>query len=209
MDKREVTAVSLASVYSAACVWALWDRLDAVLLLAVTSPVAASFMFPKGTNIFQRMLLGAFIDAGLAALAFLPILGDLIDLGASIVAMVLLITRFKQFASSIPGGLACVILYIFLWFEAAVLPHRFSASGIHHTFWFYPAVVMTSALAGGVILVALALLLGLMHERDWAKAVFCTIGFPWYLITFFLTIFLPNRHVKRAHETAEIARHVQ
>jgi hypothetical protein len=207
-SKRAVTAVCLGGVYLAACVWALWDRLDAVLLFAVASPVAASFMFPKGTNIFTRMLIGAFIDAFLAALVFVPVLGDLIDLGASVVAMVLLIVRFRQFVSSMPGGLACLVLYIFLWLEARFVPHQLSVSTIHHAFWFYPVIVIASALAGGLILAALAMLLGLMYGGDRAHAIFCTIGFPWYLMTFFLTIFLPNRHVKHAHQAAAVARRV-
>ena len=62
-----------------------------MLLFATASPVAASFMFPKGTNIFTRILIGTFIDAFLASLVFVPVMGDLIDLGASVVAMVLLI----------------------------------------------------------------------------------------------------------------------
>jgi hypothetical protein len=205
VDKRELTAVSVSCVYLVACVWALWDRLDAVLLLAAVSPVAASSMFPKGTNIFVRMLLGAFIDAFLAALAFVPVMGDIIDLGASVVAIVLLAVRFKQFATSLPGGLACLVLYLFLWFEAGFLPHQLSVSG-HHPFWLYLVIVIAGALSGGVLLSVLALLLSLMYDGDRAKAVFCTIGFPWYLITFFLTIFLPNRHVKHARQAAEIAR---
>jgi hypothetical protein len=205
-SKREVTAVCLGGVYLAACVWALWNRLDAALLLAVASPVAASFMFPKGTNIFTRILIGASIDAFLAALAFVPIMGDLIDLVASVAAMVLLIMRFRQFASSIPGGLACLVLYTFLWNEGRLLPHQLSVSAMHHAFWFYPALAIASALVGGVILAALAMLLTLKYDGDRAKAIFCTIGFPWYVITFFLTIFLPNRHVKHAHQAAAIAR---
>jgi hypothetical protein len=208
VDKREVTAVILGGVYLIACVWALWDRLDAVLLFAVASPVAASFMFPKGTNIFVRILIGAFIDAFLAILAFVPLIGDLIDLVASVVAIVLLVRQFRQFASSMPGGLACLMLYTFLWSEAGFLPRPISVSTIHHTFWFYPVIVIASALVGGVILAALAMLLGLMYDGDRAKAMFYTIGFPWYLITFFLTIFVPNRHVKHAHQAAEIARRV-
>ena len=105
-----------------------------------------------------------------------------------------------------PGGLACLMLYIFLWFEARFLPHQLSVSAIHHAFWFYPAIVIASALIGGVILAVLAKLLGLMYDGDWVKAIFCTIGFPWYLITFFLTIFLPNRHVNHAHQAVAIAR---
>jgi hypothetical protein len=205
-EQRETVAVSLAGVYLAACVWALWSRLDAILLLAFASPVAASFMFPKGVNRFTRILVGVLIDISLVALAFVPVLGDLFDLGASAVAAILLVMRFRQFASSIPGGIACLLLFLFLWSEAGFLPRRLSVSGIHHTFWFYPAVVIASVLAGAAILVLLTLLLGLVYDGDRAKAVFCTVGFPWYLITFFLTIFLPNRHVKRVHQAAGNAR---
>ncbi len=208
MDKRKIIAMSLGGVYLAACAWALWDRLDAVLLFAVVSPVAASFMFPKGANVVPRILIGALIDSFLAALAFVPVMGDLVDLGASVVAMVLLIVRFRQFVSSLPGGLACLVLYAFLWLEAGFLPHRLSVASIHHAFWFYPVMVIASALVGGVILVALARLLSLMYDGDRAKAIFCTIGFPWYLITFLLTIFLPNRDVERAHQAAELTRRV-
>lgn len=206
MEKREIVALSLFAVYLGACVWALWDRLDAILLLAVASPVAASFMFPKGTNIFTRMLIGVFIDAFLAALAFVPVMGDLIDLVASVVAVVLLAMRFRQFASSLPGGLACVVLYLFLWFETSLLPRQLSVSAGHHGFWVDPTVIIASGLVGVALLAGLAVLLGLYYDGDRAKAVFCTVGFPWYLATFFFTIFLPNKHVKRAHQTAEIAR---
>jgi hypothetical protein len=205
MEKREIVALSLLAVYLGACVWALWDRLDAILLLAVASPVAASFMFPKGTNIFTRMLIGVFIDAFLAALAFVPVMGDLIDLGASVVAVVLLAMRFRQFATSLPGGLACVVLYLFLWFETSLLPRQLSVSAAHHGFWVDPTVIIVTGLAGGAILAGLAVLLSLYYDGDRAKAVFCTIGFPWYLATFFFTIFLPNREVKKAHQAAGIA----
>jgi hypothetical protein len=206
VDKRGIAAMSLAAVYLIACVWALWDRLGAVLLLVAASPVAASFMFPKGTNMLTRMFIGALIDGFLAVLAFVPVLGDLIDLGASVAALVLVAVRFRRFASSVPGGLACVVLYVFLWYEAGFLPHRLAASGVQHGFWFYPVIVIAAALAGGVILAALTAILGLLYDRDHARSIFCTIGFPWFLITFFLTIFLPNSHVQHAHQSAEFAR---
>lgn len=206
MDKRGIIAACLGGVYLIACVWALWDRLDAVLLLAVVSPVAVGFMFPRGTNILPRILIGALIDAFLGGLAFVPVVGDLIDAGATVAALVLLIVRFRQFVSSLPGGLVCLMLYAFIWYEARFLPRRLSVSGIHHAFWFYPAIIIASALVGGVILAALALLLGLLYGGDRAKAIFCSIGFPWYLITVFLTIFLPNRQVEHIHQAAETAR---
>jgi hypothetical protein len=206
VGRRDVAAVSLAGVYLVACAWALWNRLDAVLLFAVVSPVAAGFMFPKGTNTLGRVLVGAFIDACLAALAFVPVLGDFIDLGASLVALVLLIIRFRQFASSVPGGVACLLLYIFLWSEAGILPTRFSVSSTHHALWFYPAIVLAGALVGGVILGGLSMLLGLMYGGDRARAIFSTVGFPWYTIMFFFTIFLPNHHVKHAHQGVATAR---
>jgi branched-subunit amino acid ABC-type transport system permease component len=145
------------------------------------------------------MFTGALIDAFLAALALVPVVGDFIDLGASAVALVLLVTRLRQFASILPGGLACLALYAFLWFEASLLPDQLPLSAVHHALWFYPVIVIASALAGGAILAAATMLLGLMYHRDRAKAIFCTIGFPWFLITLFLTIFLPHRHLKRAH----------
>lgn len=206
MDRRELTAASVAGVYLAACVWALWSRLEAILLLAAASPLAAGFMFPKGASIFTKMLLGAIIDSLLAGLAIVPVMGDLVDLGASVVAIVLLITRFRQFASSLPGGLACLLLYTFLWFEAGLLPRQFSVTGIHHAFWLYLIVIIIGILAGGIILAALTVILGLFYDRDRTKAVFCIIGFPWYLMTFSLTILLPNRQVEHAHQAAELAR---
>jgi hypothetical protein len=206
VDKRGIAAACLAGVYLIACVWALWDRLGAVVLLAAVSPVAAGFMFPKGTSVFSRMLIGALIDSGLAALAFVPVLGDLIDLGAAAAALVLLVARSRRFASSVPGGLACAVLWAFVWLEAGFLPHRLSVSGPHHGFWFYPAIVVASVLAGGMILTALTLLLGLLYDGDRAKAIFRTMGSPWYLITLFLTIFLPSSHVKHARDSADLAR---
>lgn len=86
------------------------------------------------------------------------------------------------------------------------MPHGFSVSAVHHAFWFYILAVIISALVGGVILAVLATLLGMMYEEDRAHAVFCTVGFPWYIMMFFLTIFLPNSHVRHAHHAAEMAR---
>lgn len=206
MEKRDIVALSLLGVYLSACILALWHPLGAILLLAAASPVAASFMFPKGTNIFTRMLLGVFIDAALGALAFVPVMGDLIDLGASVVAVVLLAIRFRQFATSLPGGAACVLLYLFLWFETSLLPRQFSVTAAHHGFWVDPADIIGSALFGTTVLVGLALLLALYYNGDRAQAIFCTIGFPWYLATFVFTVFLPNAHVKKAHQAAGIAR---
>jgi hypothetical protein len=206
MDKQGKIAVSLVGLYLATCVLALWHRIDALLVLGALSPVAASLMFPKDGNIFTRMMIGAGIDAVLAALAFVPLLGDLIDLGASVVALVLLVVKFRQLASSLPGGLACLLLYLFVWSEAGFLPHRLSVSGVPHEFWFYPAVIVSSIIAGAAILAVLTALLRLLYEGDWAKALFCAVGFLWYLLTFFLTIFLPNGHVKRAHQSVASAR---
>jgi hypothetical protein len=193
VSKRGVIATSLAGVYLVACGWAHWSRLDAVLLFAVVSPVGASLMFPKDAGVYARMVVGAFIDACLAVLAFLPVLGDVVDLAATLAAVVLVIVRFRQFAIALPGGLACLILYAFLWLEAGFLPHGLVA-------------VFLGVLAGGVILAGLTLLLGLLYSGDRPKAVFSTVGFPWFLITFFLTIFLPNKSVKHAHQSAEVAR---
>ena len=206
MNKRKAAAVTLAGLYLAACAWALWDRVGAVVLLAAASPLAAGFMFPRGGSKSRRLLLGVLIDAALAALALVPVVGDAIDFGASAVALVLIVVRLRQLASSLPGGLACLALYAFLWFEASLLPHRLSVSPVHHAFWFYCVVVAASVLAGGAILAVLIMLLGLMYHGDRAKATFAVLGFPWYLLVFFLTVFLPARPGTRVHQATEITR---
>jgi hypothetical protein len=79
-------------------------------------------------------------------------------------------------------------------------------SGAHHPSWYYPAAVALAVLAGGVLLGLLAWLLSLMYDRDRARAVFFIIGFPWYLATFLLAIFIPDHNVKHAHHVAAGAR---
>jgi hypothetical protein len=153
--KHQVIAVILACVYLGACAGALWDRLAAILLFAAVSPIAARIGFPRDGGTFTRILAGAVLDGSLAALAFVPGLGDAIDLGASLVAFVLLILRFRQLASGVPGGVACLVLYAFLWFEAKLLPHQFSVSVIHHGSAFYAGIIIASMLAGGIILTVL------------------------------------------------------
>jgi hypothetical protein len=202
VNRRGIIALGLAGVFLLACVWALWDRLGAVLLLAVASPLAAAFLFPKDTGLFPRLVLGAAIDGALAALAFLPVLGDLIDAGAAVVALVVLIMRSRQVAVSVPGGIACAALYLFLWFEAGLLPRALSVSGRSPGFWGYCAAIIGSVLAGAVILAVLTALLGLIYRRDRARAVFAMVGFPWFLLTFVLTLFLPNSRVREAGRQA-------
>lgn len=202
VEKRKVVALGLAGVYVAASVWALWSRLDAVLLFALVSPVGASFMFTDEANLLSRVLVGAFIDTALAALAFVPLLGDLIDLGAAVAALVIVIVRFRRLAGALPGGLVCLGLYAFLWFEASLLPHQLSVAGVSRALWFSLLMALASAVAGSALLLGLIALLGLAYDRDRKKAIFYAVGFPWYLITFLLTIFLPNHQAKDAPQTS-------
>lgn len=206
MDLRKITALSLGVIYLGACVWALFNRLDAILLFAVVSPVAASLFFPKESGVVSRMFVGAVIDGLLAALAFVPVLGDFVDGVATVVAVVLVVARFRQLIISLPGGLACLVLYGFLWSEAGLLPDRFSLTGGHHGLGADLTVVPASVLAGGALLAATAWLLGVVYKGDRARAIFSAAGFPWFLITFFVTIFLPHRDVERAHQAADLTR---
>ena len=67
-------------------------------------------------------------------------------------------------------------------------------------------MVIAGVLAGGAILAVATMLLGLMYHGDRAKAIFRTLGFPWFLVTFCLAIFLPSRSGRTVHQAAEIGR---
>ena len=177
-----------------------------VLLLVAASPVAAIFLLEKDSGVATKMFVGAVIDGFLAALAFVPVLGDLIDAVAALAALVLVAVRFRQLLGRLPGGMACLALFAFLWFEASLLPRRLSTGGGHHPLLFYLAAIPASLLAGALLLGAIALLLGLIYDGDRPKAIFQTVGFPFYLMVFLVTIFLPHHDVERVRKAAEVAR---
>jgi hypothetical protein len=203
VDRRAWLAVVFAMVYAVACVWALWSALWATLLLLAASPVAASFLSAGGGGNggrVGRFMLGAFIDFIMAGLAIdVPIVGDALDAGILLVAGIAMFGKIKQFAKDSPGALACVVLYAILWTERHFLPHPSFAPGIHHAWWFYPVVVLVSAATGVGILAALSAITGTLMEKDYPRAVFAAVGYPWYTLAFMITFMVPGKRTKAAY----------
>jgi hypothetical protein len=200
VSRRALFAVFVAAVYAAACAWALWSALWATLLLIAASPVAAAFLSSDaGGGRVTRFMAGAVIDAIMAAFAIdLPIVGDVLDGAIMLVAAIAMFGKIKRFVSDMPAGLAWLVLFVILWTERHFLPHPSSAPGIHHGWWLYPVVVLVGVVTGGGVIAALTALLGLMSDRDYPKALFRTVGYPWYLLAFVITFMVPDKRVKAA-----------
>lgn len=197
MDRRVWLAAIFATVYAVACVWALWSALWATLLLFAVSPVAAGFLSTNAGGVggrVGRFMLGAFIDFIMAGVAIdVPIVGDALDAGILLVAGIAMFGKIRQFVKDSPGAVACVVLYVILWTERHFLPHPSFAPGIDHPWWFYPVVVLVSAVTGVGILVALSAIIGTVMERDYPRAVFAAVGYPWYAFAFVITFMVPVR----------------
>ena len=145
----------------------------------------------------MRVMIGAVIDVVMAGIAIdLPIVGDFIDGTVLLVAVIVMFGKVKQFVLNAPAGLACVALYVVLWTERYFLPHPSFAPGIHHGWWFYPVVVLAGAAVGGAIIAALAAVIGVLGDKDYPKAVFRAVGYPWYFVMFAVTFFVPDRRVR-------------
>ena len=152
----------------------------------------------------MRVMIGLLIDAAMAGIAIdLPIAGDLVDGAVLLVAAIAMFGKIKRFVSDVPGGLACVVLYAVLWTERRFLPHPSFAPGIHYGWWFYPVIVIASAATGVAVIAALAALIGVLSDRDYPKAVFRTVGYPWYFVMFAITFMVPDRRVRAAYSRSK------
>jgi hypothetical protein len=200
VNRRALVAVTFGAVYAAACVWALWSALWATLLLIAVSPVAAGLLpATGGGGRVTRFMAGAVVDVIMAAVAIdVPIVGDLLDGAVLLVAAIAMFGKIKRFVADIPGGLACLVLFVVLWTERDYLPHPSFAPGIHHGWWFYPVVVAASALTGGAVIAALTALTGLISDRDYPQALFRMVGYPWYALAFVITFMIPGKRAKAA-----------
>ena len=199
MDRRTSVAALFAVTYATACVWALWSPLWATLLLAAASPAAAGFASAReGGGRPGRLFLGLLADAVMAGIAIvLPVVGDVFDAAVVLTAAAFMFRKTWRFVLEIPGGLACAVLYLFLWTERDFLPHPSFAPGIHHGWWFYPAVVIVSAAAGSAVIAVLAALTGTAGSRGYPMAVLRAVGYPWYFLLFALTFFVPDRRARQ------------
>lgn len=201
MSRRALCAVIFAAVYAAACAWALWSPLWATLALIAGSPVAAGFLSSgAGGGRVPRFMAGAVIDAIMAGVAIdLPIVGDVLDGAILLVAAIAMFGKIKRFVMDLPAGLACLVLFVILWTERGFLPHPSSAAGVHHGWWFYPAVVLAGVVTGGAVIAVLTALLGRMSDRDYPKALFRTVGYPWYVLAFVIMFMVPDKRAKAAY----------
>jgi hypothetical protein len=201
VSRRTLFAVIFAAVYAAACAWALWSALWATLLLIAVSPLAAGFLSSEaGRGRVPRFLAGAVIDAVMAAIAIdLPIAGDALDGAILLIAAIAMFGKIKRFVLDVPVGLAWLVLFVILWTERYFLPHPSSAPGAHHGWWLYPAVVLAAVVTGAAVIAALTALLGLMSDRDYPKALFRAVGYPWYVLAFIIMFMVPDKRVKAAY----------
>jgi hypothetical protein len=201
VSRRALFAVIVAGVYAAACAWALWSPLWASLLLIAGSPVAAGFLSSDaGGGRVTRFMAGAAIDAVMAGIAIdLPIVGDALDGAVLLVAAIAMFGKIKRFVSDLSAGLACLVLFVVLWTERDFLPHPSSAPGIHHGWWVSAAIVLGAVVTGGAVIAALTALLGLMSDRDYPKALFRAVGYPWNVLAFVIMFMVPDKRVKAAY----------
>jgi hypothetical protein len=198
VDRRALSAVIFAAVYAAACVWALWSALWATGLLIAVSPVAAGFLrSSSGGRLVTRFMAAAVIDAIMAAIAIdLPVVGDALDGAILLVAAIAMFAKIRRFVSDAPAGLACLVLFAVLWTERDFLPHPSFAPGIHHGWWFYPVIVVSSAATGAAVIAVLTALTGLISDRDYPKALFRAVAYPWTVLAFVITFMVPHRRAK-------------
>ncbi len=179
----------LVGCYALACVWALWNRTDAVFAFGGASLVTIGYISPR---IVQRVLLGFVLDAIAAALLFLPAIGDVIDAVGGLVAIVVFVGKWARFLRNLPCGIAWCGLFATLWYETRILPPSFSVTASSHSFWFYLMIVVASAVGGALVIVLLTGLARLVTRHEHSRAMFYSIGYPWYLLMFLIAFFVPD-----------------
>jgi hypothetical protein len=190
-------AIVLGGIYVAACGWALWHPLAATLLLLATSPVAAALLWEgKGDGWIRRTTIGLGIDAALAGVPIvLPFLGDLLDVAVVLVGIALLWRKLIAFIVNLPSGAACLALYALPWIARHVLAYGPSAPA-HHGFWLCLAAVATSATLAAAALLLCTVPVSRLHDGNWAGAVLRVLSYPWYLLVFGITFFVPDRRIR-------------
>ena len=66
-----------------------------------------------------------------------------------------------------------------------------AGSGAHHGVPVDVAAALVSALVGVAVVLIFVALAGLTRQER-TRAVFFTVGYPWYLVMFAITLFLPD-----------------
>ena len=187
---RAVVSVLLVACCAAACAWSLWSRAHAIEFFALTSVASAGFIIVPAAG---RVLAGVLADllAGGVAVG-LPVLGDLVDAAAAALAVVLMSGKFLRLAKTLPFGLACFGLYLGLWSLARGLPAALRPGTGHGAGWLVVVTAALLALAGALYLLVVALL-ARWAGAQWTTAILHTVGYPWVLVMFLVTYFVPDR----------------
>src|ERR1700722_1534767 len=186
---RGVIASGLVVCYAGCCVWALWDRVDAVGALALSSLATIAFTTPRNLS---RVLIGFVVDAIATALLFLPAIGDILDAVGGLIAVVVYFGKWARFLRNLPCGLAWCCLFAGLWYETRILPAGLAVGTGSRGFWFIAGVVALSGLAGAAAVLLLTGLAKLVTRHEPTTAMFYSVGYPWYLLMFALAFFMPD-----------------
>jgi hypothetical protein len=186
---RGIIASGLVVCYALCCVWALWNRVDAVTAFALTSLATIAFTTPRNLS---RVLIGFVVDAIATALLFLPAIGDIVDAVGGLIAVVVYFGKWARFLRNLPCGLAWCGLVAGIWYEGRIFPPSFAATAPPHGYWFLAGVSALRALAGILLVGLLVGLAKLVTRREFTEAMFYSVGYPWYLLMFALAFFMPD-----------------
>ena len=187
---RVAVSVLLVACYATACAWSLWSRAHAVEFFALASVAAAGFVSAGAAG---RVVAGVLADllAGTAAVT-LPVLGDVADAAAAALAVVLMSGKFLRLARTLPFGVACLGLYLGLWSLAGRLPLALRPGTGHGVRWLEALAAVLLAAAGALYLLVVAQL-ARWAGAERTTAVLRTVGFPWMLLMFVVTWFVPDK----------------
>lgn len=189
MSTRTAIAVGLVACYGAACAWSLWNRDHAIEFFVAASLFSVGYIF---SNMLERVMVGVVISTAAAALGLLvPGVGDLIDAAAALVATFFMLDKFKRFGRNLVAGIGCFALYAILWSAGGHLPHQDVVRGAHHGAWFDTAIIAISSIVG-ILLLLLIVGIGKLFDDRPTRTVFYTVGYPWYLLMFIVTYFVPG-----------------
>jgi hypothetical protein len=182
---RVGTAGGLVACYAVACAWSLWSRVHAVEFLATASLASAGFLIARAMGRLAAGVLADVLAGGVAVL--LPGVGEVADAIAALVAVSVMSRKFVRFMGTLPYGVACCGLYLGLWFAG-----RWTAAvtGSHPALLVGAAVLVALV---GILFLSLVVRAAMWAGASWTDAVLNTVGYPWVLLMFVVTYFIPEQ----------------
>jgi hypothetical protein len=192
---RVVTAAVLVACCAFAGAWSLWSRVHAVEFLALSSVASAGFIIVGATSRVVAGILADLLASGIAVV--LPGIGEMADAIAALVAVSVMSRKFLRFLKTIPYGLASCGLYLGVWSIGRNLAPVFGTEGAGNTQVPRIAAAVLVATAG-LLYMFLISRIALLAGSEWTTAVFYTVGYPWVLIMFIVTYFIPDKSTQKA-----------